>query len=110
MGLYQQPDGTYVEAAEHFGYKAEHDARNQVDDATVDNLLFLDADFETEHDEECAGHMRATLLSMCAELDYENGNRYWLPDEIAPSVEEVVAAALADPEAPDGLAEWYEAH
>lgn len=93
---------------EHFGYKAEHTTENLVED--VDNLLFISTDFETEYDERCAEHLRGWLYREMTELDYENGNRYWLPFDDVPEVEEALDKAFQDPDAPEGIEDWYWSH
>lgn len=111
MGLWQQPDGTYVSAAEHFGYKAEHTMHNQVLPIDIDALIFDRESFETDYDEECAEHMRDWVRAEMCELDYENGNWYWLPIEESDydeALERVFEKAFSDPDAPKGIKKWWE--
>lgn len=74
----------------------------------IDALLFLRTDFETEYDRECRDYIVSSYLDVASERDPKTGNRYWLED--APSVGEITDRILEDPDAPAGIAEWYEEH
>lgn len=74
----------------------------------IDALLFLRTDFETEYDRECRDYIVHSYLDVASELDPKTGNRYWLED--APNVGDVIDQILSNPDAPDGIAEWYEEH
>lgn len=74
----------------------------------VSALLFLNTDFETDRDFECRDYIVHSYLDVASELDPKTGNRYWLED--APNVGDVIDQILSNPDAPAGIAEWYEEH
>lgn len=74
----------------------------------IDALLFLRNDFETEYDRECRDYIVSSYLDVASERDPKTGNRYWLED--APGVGEIIDRILEYPDAPAGIAEWYEEH
>lgn len=74
----------------------------------VSALLFLHSDFESDRDFECRDYIVKSYLDVASELDPKTGNRYWLED--APNVGDVIDQILSNPDAPAGIAEWYEEH
>jgi hypothetical protein len=68
--------GTYVSAEEHFGYQTEHDIRNQASEYSF--IAFLGLECDPEDLTEDAKEAYDAWYGESTELDYENGERYWL--------------------------------
>lgn len=85
-----------------------YDIRIIVQRENVIQNLFLNADFETERDEDMRDYIVDRYLDATTERDPKTGNRYWVND--GHDMGEIIDRILEDPDAPAGIAEWYEEH
>lgn len=85
-------------------------SEDQVQVCNVRNMLFDNQGFETERDYELRDYLVDGVIDSCAEIDYSNGNHYWLPDDEVPEIWEVIEQLLSADDAPEGIREWYAEH
>jgi hypothetical protein len=71
--------GTYVSADEYFEYQADHSTGNQAGLSDLASYIDLERDYDDLAEDAQTAFVR--LYEALTELDYENGERYWLPIE-----------------------------
>lgn len=90
--------GNFVTPEEYHGYKVEHTTRNQF--SSFDFYGYLNLDYDDVDD--LTDDAREALEALCdafTELDYENGNRYYLnlsDDEVSEALDRFLPRLFDD--------------